>query len=705
MRAKIGLLFLGTFLLNWNPVLSQDEDCPPSLSASISIDASCQGGVIGLQFNFSSDEDADIWYSIYGQEFFLDDVEDGFLVNHANQGNTQVILSRIELDEDCNFSFNQSYTINNENPTLDLIQQSDPSCNENNGSITLQASGGNSPYQYNINGSTFNTSPVFNGLGVGSYTFGVRDASGCESSLVVVLEESDALSVRVGRQISPDCNADNGQIEIIVNNAKGAVSYSIDGVRFQSTPIFTNLSAGVYDIDVRDGAGCMVGLQVNLESKEEDITIESLDIQDAQCEANNGRVRILVSSSNPPHFYSIDNVNFRESNDFMDLGAGEYTLWIRDANGCTINTDFSIETSSDFSAEITVAEAPDCDESNGFIQIMLNGGKPPFTTQLNNGNPGEATFFEGLSAQVYTIKVSDQEGCEVVLDVDLKPDDKSYELAKIESVSKPVCLGDPFGLVGNQPPNSTGSWRAIPPRIQFSTETGSINQGVADVGGSFLLLWTLSYSDCLNFSTDSTRIEVLSSPVARDDGPFDVQEASIEMNVLGNDTQQGQSILQVISPPEQGMIELNSDNQIKYQKEERATGNDQFSYVLCRQECPELCDTAEVFLTFGGDPVCDLTDIPDTVFPGGITPNNDGHNDFLEFTIVDPATCPFNYVASELKIFNRWGDQLFRQAPYENKWDGTTKNGGRLPPGIYFYVLRIKLEEEFDRFGSVTILY
>jgi len=44
-------------------------------------------------------------------------------------------------------------------------------------------------------------------------------------------------------------------------------------------------------------------------------------------------------------------------------------------------------------------------------------------------------------------------------------------------------------------------------------------------------------------------------------------------------------------------------------------------------------------------------------------------------------------------IFNRWGNELFRSAPYQNDWAGQVNSGmalpGELPAGTYFYQLEL----------------
>jgi gliding motility-associated-like protein len=92
------------------------------------------------------------------------------------------------------------------------------------------------------------------------------------------------------------------------------------------------------------------------------------------------------------------------------------------------------------------------------------------------------------------------------------------------------------------------------------------------------------------------------------------------------------------------------------------------------------------------------------VFTNGLTPNDDGLNDVLVFQIVSVEDCEINYAKSEIIIYNRWGDIVFDASPYNNDWDGTNRDKQDLPPGVYYFVLRVTLEEQYTQFGSVILV-
>lgn len=86
-----------------------------------------------------------------------------------------------------------------------------------------------------------------------------------------------------------------------------------------------------------------------------------------------------------------------------------------------------------------------------------------------------------------------------------------------------------------------------------------------------------------------------------------------------------------------------------------------------------------------------ITTICDVVIPNVITPNGDGRND--KFVIEGIL-----YVSNTVKIFNRWGQEVYSASNYKNQWDG-----GDLPDGTYFYEVKVARKDE-PYTGHLTIL-
>ena len=144
--------------------------------------------------------------------------------------------------------------------TISLSSSSAPTCFDGfNGSIVVSAGGGNGSHQYRINSGSWQSSGTFSSLGSGSYTLQSRDTNGCESSTINVNITKSAPTASVS-QGNVTCNGgSNGSISVSSpsGGSGSGYTYSRDGVNYQSSGTFSSLTAGGYDIYIKDGVGCV----------------------------------------------------------------------------------------------------------------------------------------------------------------------------------------------------------------------------------------------------------------------------------------------------------------------------------------------------------------------------------------------------------------------------------------------------------------
>jgi len=84
---------------------------------------------------------------------------------------------------------------------------------------------------------------------------------------------------------------------------------------------------------------------------------------------------------------------------------------------------------------------------------------------------------------------------------------------------------------------------------------------------------------------------------------------------------------------------------------------------------------------------CGQSDIKDSISKV-VTPNGDQKND--RFTIGQDLDCGFSY---NVKIFNRWGAEVYSMKNYQNNWDGfsnkSVTSSNQLPSGTYYYIVEV----------------
>ena len=104
-------------------------------------------------------------------------------------------------------------------------------------------------------------------------------------------------------------------------------------------------------------------------------------------------------------------------------------------------------------------------------------------------------------------------------------------------------------------------------------------------------------------------------------------------------------------------------------------GTDEFIYEVCALTGSyKFCDTASVCIT-----IIDTTH--NCIIPDGFSPNGDGVND------VYVIPCNDMYPAATLKVYSRWGDEVWQSdGPYQNNWDGKNEQGVICPTGTYFII-------------------
>ncbi|MFQ5335304.1 MAG: gliding motility-associated C-terminal domain-containing protein, partial [Flavobacteriales bacterium] len=131
----------------------------------------------------------------------------------------------------------------------------DASCSADDGSVTVTSvSGGTGPYQYSLDGSTYQSSNAFNNLAAGSYTVYVKDNNGCTATATAVVNQPDQ-PVPAAAVKNKDCSS-AGSITATASGGTPPYTFSINGGTPQSDGSFNGLSPGSYTITVMDDNGC-----------------------------------------------------------------------------------------------------------------------------------------------------------------------------------------------------------------------------------------------------------------------------------------------------------------------------------------------------------------------------------------------------------------------------------------------------------------
>jgi hypothetical protein len=275
----------------------------------------------------------------------------------------------------------------------------DPTCGQSNGSITLGAvTGGTGPYTYSLNGSGFTATTSYTGLAAGSYTFVVRDANGCEyTAPAVTLTDQAGPTALASTTVEPTCGQSNGSITLgAVTGGTGPYTYSFNGSGFTSTTSYPGLAAGGYSIIVRDANGCEYTANVTLTDQAGPTALVTT-IVDATCDgASTGSITLgAVTGGTGPYTYSFNGSGFTSTTSYTGLAAGNYSIIVRDANGCEYTTTATIAEPLPFTVDVT-AGPQICFEGSAIF--TFSGGPANGTVNITVDGVAQTITLDGSGA-------------------------------------------------------------------------------------------------------------------------------------------------------------------------------------------------------------------------------------------------------------------------------------------------------------------
>jgi len=132
-----------------------------------------------------------------------------------------------------------------------------------------------------------------------------------------------------------------GTIEITPSGGTEPYQYSLNGGNAQTNPIFTGLTAGTYNILIRDNKGCEQTATVTIQEPKT-LRFKLLTKRHSTCNGCNDGVIVAQGTGGvPPYQFSVGNQRFT-ANVLGRLVKGRYTVTLKDANGCTQTREVEI---------------------------------------------------------------------------------------------------------------------------------------------------------------------------------------------------------------------------------------------------------------------------------------------------------------------------------------------------------------------------
>ncbi len=133
-------------------------------------------------------------------------------------------------------------------------------------------------------------------------------------------------------------------------------------------------------------------------------------VTNASCGEANGALTISGSGGTSPYTYQIPGKPVQNAGSFTALSAGNYTITVKDRNGCSNELAASVGSEGDLTLTASVAETSGCGTASGSI-VATATGSSAVTYQLDNGPFQASNTFANLGAGNYTITAKDESNC------------------------------------------------------------------------------------------------------------------------------------------------------------------------------------------------------------------------------------------------------------------------------------------------------
>jgi gliding motility-associated-like protein len=283
------------------------------------------------------------------------------------------------------------------------------SCNgDADGFVDVSVTGGTGVYTYNwSNGSVLQD--LFQ-VEAGTYNVTVTDNNGCTETISAVITEPASLIAVIdsvtnfnGYEVS--CfNGSNGYVDLGITG--GVAPYSFLWDNGETTEDLSNVPAGDYSVILNDANGCFAAQVITLTEPTEILVLYSVD--EPSCEGlPDAGVNVTVTGGVPAYSYLWSDGSTNQN--LTGVIAGIYSAVITDLNGCMQNLNVEIEQPNTLFVTGFVRDILCYGDLTGAVEMNVEGGTPPYDYIWSDGSVTQN--ISGLSAGIYDVVVSDQNGC------------------------------------------------------------------------------------------------------------------------------------------------------------------------------------------------------------------------------------------------------------------------------------------------------
>lgn len=331
---------------------------------------------------------------------------------------------------------------------------------DSNGTITINAAGGNGTFRYRYfnNGIlvqdwtnfTNTASTIITGLADGEYDIHVQDTQECTSTnrLVKITSPTALAITNIVSVPATGKGLSNGSISITAQGANGSYTYNWfkeNGTAInQTTSNAVNLAAGKYYIVVADAKSCNLTSE-SIEVTEPPLLETSISVQNVVlCNGDkNGSLKpttiggfLKPGESYTYQWFETGNTVVLSTNTILNnIGKGSYYAIAKDSNGNLATSQPLVVTEPDVLNNVLTADYVRCgDFADWTIDATTSGGTLPYSYAWNTGD--KTASIQNAKPGFYSVIVTDNHGCNITKTITLTA---PAHLDASEVIKIPTC--------------------------------------------------------------------------------------------------------------------------------------------------------------------------------------------------------------------------------------------------------------------------
>ena len=528
---------------------------------------------------------------------------------------------------------------------------------DSTGSIDLTVVSPNAPFSYTW--TIGDTTEDLNNLTVGNYVVFIRDKNGCVAPAGIAISEPVAINLTFSTT-DVLCNSTaTGAIDMTVIG--GTMPYIYQWSNGTSTEDNNNIIAGQHTIILTDSNLCKAYDTITI--TEPNALTSNNVTTDVSCNSgSDGEIDLFVFGGTTPYDYVWSNGDTLK--DVFGLSANTYSVTITDAKNCQLVVPIIVDEPLPISASFNVKPVSCNGASDGSIDMTVNGGTSPYTFSWSNSLVVLGTTTEdidSLAKDKYKVKIIDAKSC---LYFDSAVIDEPQVLVTNITWKNIACFGASDAWI-----DFSVSGGVLPYAYLWSS--GQLTQDISNIPAGNYTVVVADSNGC----TNEANVEVIQPD---DIGfGFDVTDVSckddedgiIEAFVSGG-------TLPYMYAWSNGSTTANIDS----------LAGGLYTLTITDDSACTSSATVEVSINPNG---C-------VFIPSAFTPNRDGYNDTWIITNSEL------YPDMTVQVFNKWGNEIFKNTGYEEAWDGT-RNGKTVAPTTYYYIIELN-NGDVPFTGDVTII-